>query len=46
MVTLPIYTWGTEDTAAPATVSGAGFLVRKRRYMAYITSCLLVLALA
>ena len=44
MVTLPMYTWGTDDPSAPgAPLGGSAYYSRRRRFLAYITACLLVL---
>ena len=47
MVTLHAYTWGSDDPSAPAAALGGGaYFSRRKRFLAYITTCLVVLALA
>ena len=44
MVTIPSYTWGSDDPSAPAAALGGGaYFTRRKRFLAYITACLLVL---
>ena len=41
MVTIPSFTWGTIDTgAAAAPTGGAYYYGRRKRFIAYILSCL------
>ncbi len=47
MVTIPAYTWGTDQPAAPgAPLGGGAYYSRRKRFLAYITTCLVVLVLA
>ena len=44
MVTIPAYTWGSDQEAVGAAVGGGGaYFSRRKRFLAYITTCLLVL---